>query len=270
MADKNSSPFCSPTSNTFKEAVCVDASRIFDSCSDKDCLEDLRVYFTDDAQNMIDNALNVKCRKVEVLNVFLDIEPVQFNRGFYSVDMTFFFEVKVDVFMSPVSPPCKERGFAFFTKKVILYGSEGAVRVFSSDDNGFAEETSSPNDLPKATVQVVDPLILSSKLCEYKHHHKLEPAVNIPSTISNRFEGTFGCAAPQQAVLVTLGLFSIVHLERSVQMMIPVYDYCIPDKEAVTSSDDPCELFRRIKFPVNEFFPTRLADVDDDEKITEC
>ena len=31
----------------FKEAVCIDAGRIYDSCGDKDCLEDLRVYFTE-------------------------------------------------------------------------------------------------------------------------------------------------------------------------------------------------------------------------------
>lgn len=29
----------------FKEAVCIDAMRIYDSCSDKDCLEDIRVLF---------------------------------------------------------------------------------------------------------------------------------------------------------------------------------------------------------------------------------
>ena len=31
----------------FKEAVCIDAERIYDSCSDKDCLEDLQVFFSD-------------------------------------------------------------------------------------------------------------------------------------------------------------------------------------------------------------------------------
>ena len=29
----------------FKEPVCIDAMRIYDSCSDKDCLEDIRVLF---------------------------------------------------------------------------------------------------------------------------------------------------------------------------------------------------------------------------------
>ena len=35
----------SPNYGCFKEAVCIDASRVYDSCGDKDCLEDLRVYF---------------------------------------------------------------------------------------------------------------------------------------------------------------------------------------------------------------------------------
>ena len=64
----------------------------------------------------------------------------------------------------------------------------------------------------------------------------------------------------------------IVQLERDVQMMIPVYDFCLPDKECTSSgssaTDDPCELFRRIKFPVNEFFPPRLAELDCEETIS--
>ena len=30
----------------FREAVCLNAGRVYDSCSSKDCLEDLRVYMT--------------------------------------------------------------------------------------------------------------------------------------------------------------------------------------------------------------------------------
>ena len=45
-----------------KEAVCIDTNRVYDSCADKDCLEDLRVYFTDSAQCVIDRATNVRCR----------------------------------------------------------------------------------------------------------------------------------------------------------------------------------------------------------------
>lgn len=91
--------------NCFKEAVCIDAMRVYDSCGDKDCLEDLRVYFTRDRQCLVDDASSVRIKSVDVINVFLNLEPVPFNKGFYSVDMTFFFDVCVDVFCSLTNYP---------------------------------------------------------------------------------------------------------------------------------------------------------------------
>ena len=56
---------------------------------------------------------------------------------------------------------------------------------------------------------------------------------------------------------VTLGQFSIIRLERDSQLLMPVYDYCMPDKDcgAGCANEDPCELFQNISFPVDEFFP---------------
>ena len=62
-------------------------------------------------------------------------------------------------------------------------------------------------------------------------------------------------------LLVTLGQFSIIRLERDTQLLIPAYDYCLPEKECVGSSeDDPCTMFGRISFPVDEFFPPDNLD----------
>lgn len=258
--------------NCFKEAVCVNAARIYDSCSDKDCLEDLQVYFTDTQQPIIDSALSVKCRGVEVLNVFLDVESVPFNKGFYSVDMTFFFRVHIDAYSSPVNCPTTCVGLAIFNKKVILYGSEGSVKAFSSDgtSNGALTDPcgNRPTNAPKASVQVVNPICLASKLCEYSPDCCMNANANVPAGISEDFEGQFGTQVPERVVFITIGLFSICQLERQVQMMIPVYDFCIPDRECATTTDDPCELFSRIKFPVNEFFPPRLNDLECDEELT--
>ena len=60
----------------FKEAVCIDTGRIYDSCSDKDCLEDLRVYFTECNQRIVDQAVSVRSRRADVITVYIDIEPV--------------------------------------------------------------------------------------------------------------------------------------------------------------------------------------------------
>lgn len=82
----------------FREAVCIHTDKIYDSCRDKDCLENIRVYLTTCGQEIVDKAINVKFTKAEVIWVFTDVEPVPFNRGFYSIDLRYFFRVKLSVF----------------------------------------------------------------------------------------------------------------------------------------------------------------------------
>ena len=242
----------------FKEAVCIDAGRVYDSCSDKDCLEDLQVYFTEAEQAKVDRALSIKAKSVEVLNVFLEVEPIPFNRGFYSVDMTFYFLVNLSAYYTPVSTADTVTGIAFFSKKVILYGSEGNVKVFSSD---MPLEGTMASDNPRAVVQVVSPIVLHSRFAENCECDCCIPDISFPEPIANLFDGNFSASGARK-VLVTLGLFTIVQLERRVQMLIPAYDFCIPGKECVTTTDDPCEVFKHIKFPTNEFFPPRLEETD--------
>ncbi len=242
----------------FKEAVCIDAGRVYDSCSDKDCLEDLQVYFTEAEQAKIDRALSIKAKSVEVLNVFLEVEPIPFNRGFYSVDMTFYFLVNLSAYYTPVSTADNVTGIAFFSKKVILYGSEGNVKVFSSD---MPLDGTMASDNPRAVVQVVSPIVLHSRFAESCECECCVPDISFPEPIANLFDGNFSACGARK-VLVTLGLFTIVQLERRVQMLIPAYDFCVPGKECVTTTDDPCEVFKHIKFPTNEFFPPRLEETD--------
>ncbi len=262
MSVPNESAVNAVGSNCFKEAVCIDTKRIYDSCSDKDCLDDLQVYFTDCDQKIIDCATSVRVKGCEILNVYLDVESIPFNKGFYSVDITFFFEVKLSAYTTPLTPPVNVKGVSIFSKKVILYGSEGSVRVFTSEC-GRQEERCQDNGLPKASVQCVDPVCLAVRLVE-KCDCYPEPICEIPNAVSNNFEGLFAGVRPEKAVYITLGLFTIVQLERYVQIMIPAYDFCVPGKESVTQGiDDPCELFKKIKFPTDAFFPPKLEDLTD-------
>ena len=50
-----------PCDTNFREAVCVHTDKIYDSCRDKDCLENVRVYLTSCGQDIVDRAINVKC-----------------------------------------------------------------------------------------------------------------------------------------------------------------------------------------------------------------
>ena len=261
MAEQNKAPVSATGANCFKEAVCIDAGRIYDSCTDKDCLTDLQVFFTDQVQPIIDNAISIKCKDVEIITVYLDVEPVPFNKGFYSVDITFFFKVTVSVYTSPSNPSATVCGVSAFSKKVILYGSDGNVKVYSSTDPRNCCEHDNTN-MPKASVHVVDPMCLDSKLVECGANRIFDCGVSLPAAICNRFDGSFAQVRPQKVVLITIGLFTIVQLERCVQMMIPAYDYAVPDKESVNTTDDPCEVFKKIKFPVNQFFPPKLSDSD--------
>ena len=259
MAENEFAPACE-SNDVFKEAVCVDAMRIYDSCSSKDCIEDIRVLFPANAQSLVDRAANVRVRNIDVLNVYIDMQSIPFNRGYYSIDMTFFFDVSVELFGGGTIGCERVNGVSVFNKKAILYGSEGSAKLFTSDSG---DESVGQNNciLPKATVQVAKPVALSAKLCEGCAHCGYEPCCVIPEAIAACYSAPPETVPQKNTVFVTVGLFTIVQILRNVQMLIPAFDFCIPEKECVASSDNPCELFRKIDFPTDEFFPPKACDL---------
>ncbi|NLL17374.1 MAG: hypothetical protein GX264_09325 [Clostridiales bacterium] len=277
MSDLKCSANPDVSSRCIKDAVCINTSKVYDSCADKDCLADLRVYLTDCAQDVVDYATSVRVRDVDVLNVFTDIEKVPFNSGYYSIDLTFFFKVTLDVFTTPVAPPTTIHGLAVYSKKIILFGSEGSVKVFSSEyeKKEFDDQLPKTETNPRVVVQVAEPVALDSRLCRpCDCCNNISDVTNgIPGCIKKCFAGQFVSPSTERAVRVTIGLFSIVQLERDVQILIPAYDFCIPTKDCTLVSEDACDAFRRIKFPIDEFFPPCDGDVageSDEDKKPHC
>ena len=225
---------------SFKEAVCIDAMRIYDSCSAQDCLEDVEFSFTEEDQETLNDAAYIKTQSIDVTDINFAISPVAFNQGFYSVDVTYNFRGQIEVFNGENTPPVVIYGNALFTKKVILYGSDGGTQRFVSD-SGLVTQQEAPTSgcacckslctLPTASVSLVEPMCLDTRL-----------------TAADPETG-------ERSVLVTIGLFAIISLARAVPLMIPVYDYCVPGKECTSTSSTPCEMFEQIDFPTNEFFP---------------
>jgi len=248
----------------FKDAVCIDAGRVYDSCCDRDCLEDLAVLFCESDQERINNAVSVRAKSAEINSVYIDVEPETFNKGYYSVDITFYFTVKVDVITAIGAPPVTVTGITYFDKKVILYGSEGSAKIYSSDFVGDDPDEQLPvsANLPKAVVQTVDPIVLAYEL---KRHPVKCCCRKIPRCVESRAGVSgIGNGDNDSTLFVTLGLFTVVQLIRNVQMLVPVYDFCIPQKECTTTCDSPCDRFSKIKFPTSEFFPpTELSDGTD-------
>ena len=232
------------------EAVSVNTSKIFDCCRDKDCVDDLRVYPTESSQIYIDSALSLRPRSAELLYVDVSVSPISFNRGYFTVDCTYFYRVVGEAFPSGDLVT----GLAIFDKRVMLFGSLASVKSFHSEDSDPHVEE---NELPLAVVDAVDPIALRMKLVDTGAALPGEPEPRvIPAFITDAFDEPLVFTDTGRLWYATLGQFSLVRLERDTQLIIPAYDYNVPEKECPGSSeDDPCALFGRIRFPVEEFFP---------------
>ena len=315
------------------EPVCINVSRIYDSCGAKDCLSNLPVMFTEANQKIIDGACSVKISNVRIITSTVEVEPVAFHRGFYSVDMMYYFAVTVEAYTAAGAIPETVTGLAMYGKRVVLYGGDGCVKSFSSDKDvvcdtsdsdcpckypyclpratvqisnpmalsanlqdynnaipetvtglamygkrvvlyggdGCVKSFSSDKDvvcdtsdsdcpckypycLPRATVQISNPMALSANLQDYNNANPITVCRTFPNCVIDYLDGE--PAQPEtQRVLVTIGIFTITRLERDVQIMIPSYDFCVPRKECPSAPDDPCEVFSKIDFPTDSFFP---------------
>lgn len=251
--------------------MCVNLPRIYDSCGAKDCLNDLTVFFTAENQALIDSASSVRINRASVLTATVEVDTVAFHRGFYSVDMMFYFGVSLDVYGSTNTIPDTVTGLAVYGKRVVLYGSEANVKSFSSQTDSAVDSTEldgcqAPVSMPEGTVQISNPMALSARLAPVTSTVNLPV---IPENIQNYFGESLVAPTGIQA-LVTLGIFTITQLQRDVQLMIPSYDFCMPRKECSSRTDDPCEAFSKIEFPADSFFPPNSSECRPSENPFDC
>ena len=263
------------------EAVCIHTKKIYDSCRDKDCIEDLRFYPTACGQDVLNRAQTVKGGKAELLYTYINVEPVVFNRGFYTIDMRFFYRVTLNAYCANPRP-IEVEGLCVFDKRVILFGSEGSAKIFSSKVriDGLDRQMLEQSNMPIAVVEAVDPIVLDAKLVECCENRCCDCDIcEIPSCICQCFGCELTMGDDYRRAFVTLGQFSIIRLERDSQLLMPVFDYCMPDKDCNSSMgggcgcgccgcEDPCELFQNIKFPVSQFFPPNSVNNSRDYECT--
>lgn len=115
-----------------RDSVCIHTKKIMDSCRDKDCLDCVRVYPTRSAQEVLDRAMSVKAGCAQLICAYIDVEPVSFNRGYYAVDVRYYYRITAEAFVG-AGRPVEVCGLAAFDKRAILYGGEGGAKVFTSD-----------------------------------------------------------------------------------------------------------------------------------------
>lgn len=114
-----------------RETVCIETNRIFDSCKDRDCYENVRVYLTDFGNSIIERTGAIRVKSASIAWVYIGIDPVAFNRGFYTVTIRFFIKLCFEACLGNGRAQEFE-GVAVVEKRVILYGGESCVNVFRS------------------------------------------------------------------------------------------------------------------------------------------
>lgn len=281
MAD-NRNP-CSYPSDKGRERdmVCIDTYRILDSCRDKDCFEDVRVYLTCYGQEILDRTTVVRVKGAHVLTSYIDISSIPFNKGFYQLSIKIYIKILSEACLGPGNLQELD-GIAVVEKKVILFGSEGNVSIFKSEaqnscfcGGGSCRSVKSSN-LPIAVLETVDPIVLSSKVVEPHQPCCCSCCCSIdevPDCVCSSVSGDLSDDKNSNKLLVSLGLFSVVRIERPAQYLINAVEYCVPEKVCSAPVDeDPCSLFRNMSFPIREFCPPSSFHhcAKDDDKIKKC
>ena len=250
---------CDPSD--LRQAMSIHTKKITDSCRDKDCIEDLPVYLTAGCQALLDSSSGARVRCAELLSTYIDVEPVAFDRNHYCIDITFYYRIIADA-MVGATRPATLYGLAVFSKRAVLCGEDSSAHIFRSDTRLYAPDgaTRSFANRPTAVVEVLDPMVLGSRIREACDCQGKEvSSVQVPEDVRKMFDEELCCCGEHRKLYVTLGQFSIVRLERDAQLVVPVLDYSIPTKECCDNpgfcAEDPCEMFSRIPFPSAQFTP---------------
>jgi hypothetical protein len=172
--------------------------------------------------------------------------------------LKYFFKITVAAFTGS-GRPTEVEGLATFDKKVILFGSEGNAKIFASKykEDAFDAQLWRKTNLPKAVVEVVDPIVLGGNLFEHKHECCCCCCTcDIPEPVVSDLNGhlCYDDDDNGRYLAVSIGIFSVIRIVRPGQYLISATEYVIPDKECISpSNDDPCSVFRSMAFPVAEF-----------------
>ena len=144
---------CGP--QDLRQAMSIHTRKITDSCRDKDCIEDLRVYLTTGSQAALDTAANARVRSAELITTEIDVEPVAFDRNHYCIDLTFYYRILADA-TAGTGRPAALYGLAVFSKRAVLCGEDSQAHIYRSDTRLGAADgpTAFYANRPTAVVEV--------------------------------------------------------------------------------------------------------------------
>ena len=271
MQDSKNTSYCNGRGGG-QGSVCIDTQRVLDSCRDRDCFEDVKVYLSAEGQAMLQQSTNIRTRAAEILCAYIGVEEVPFNCGFYQITVRYYITVEFEVCIGGRSQTI--RGITVVQKDVILYGGEGRAISFASGVGtdicaGCSIGGPATND-PIAIAETVDPVVLSTKVtdCTCPCACTCTDFVDIPQSVQELFGEEIVINAEGPQILVSFGIFSVIRIVRPTQIIVQATDYSVPDKECApaTQNDNPCALFRTMPFPTTQFRGTGRAEPQREEK----
>ena len=255
-------PGLTSTSKSVKEAVCIHTKRIFDACKDKDCIENLRMYPTKSSLEAINCSTGLTGVRGEIICVSVTVHPAPYSPGYYTLTITYYYKIFAETAQCGCTGRCVT-GLAIFEKKSVLCGGTGGTKVFSSRDGC---RPSGISGAPEAVVEALDPVLLDIKVlepcCPCPRGDSLCSETDLPEAVQAAFGEELEFSDEVKRVFVSLGQFSIIYLQRDTQLLIPVYDNCVPEKTCAPSGTNasPCDLFSQIRFPTSLFYPEKCSE----------
>lgn len=243
-----------------RDTVCIEAARVLDSCRDRDCFEDVKVFLGDFGSDIIERSSNIRVKDACVTNANISLDPIAFNRGFFAVNARLYIKICFEACVG-CDRSREFEGIAVVDKKAVLYGGDNNITVFkTSQADSFCSCVplcSCSGNLPTATIELAEPIILSVGVYEKEKHPCccVCCCADIPEEIYSKVEGCLSEEdSSERFVAVSIGLFSVVKITRNAQYLINATEYCVPDKECVSAEEDsPCSIFKTMAFPIGEF-----------------
>ena len=260
---------CPSVGAPLRESVCIDTNRVLDSCRDRDCFENVRVYLSSFGNEILERTGAIRARSAKIVWSYIGLEPIPFNRGFFAITVRFYVKLVFEACIGCGRSQDIE-GIAVLEKRVILYGGESNVTVFKSNGHGTDDFCACPSpecgeqNAPVGVVEVVSPVILGTKIVEHVSECNCCCCCcenDLPAHVTASLEAplcfddtSFSSGNGKRSLTVSLGIFSVIRIVRPAQYTIQAVECAIPEKEcAPVDEDDPCRVFRNMPFPTGEF-----------------
>lgn len=236
---------------------CIIALKVYDACRQQDCLEGDLIgparaakcgTFCGDLHlepgeiiKPPETAAAVTVNNFAVEKVLvISKEPSPFRVGYWDIDLKYVFRYHLVFRNINGGELCTIPAQSVFNKKVTLFGSITTDSLISTDFFSTGGTSFDTNSQPFVLVEA-KAVPLSAKLA------------------FNRCCSGDGIDNADR-VDVTIGLFTIIKLFRLVNLLVESKGFCIPEMCEEVSSENACDFFDGLDFPMDIFAPPQKKE----------